>query len=531
MGWDVLLSVDTLMSMTKNVINTPEEIGDDDRIQQLLEQFQPENIPRERRVYVNRNLRMSAIELIGFDMDYTIAPYHTAVEELSIRMTMERLVVRMGYPKKILDLEYDPQFAIRGLAVDKRLGNLLKMDSHRHISAAYHGTRKIEKDERRRLYRHERIRMSADRYSFIDTLFAVPEAWLFAQLVDLKEAEENSRPLKPKVYKRLYDDIRTIIDGVHADQSLKKIMRADLSKFIVKDPELGPTLHRLRSAGKRLFLMTNSYGPYSQAVMSYLLDDALPEYSDWTDYFDIIVVGSCKPAFFAHKEPFLELGSNLEPLAKPVEAFEPGVIYQGGSIGGFEKMAGVHGDRILYVGDHLYGDILRSKKATTWRTAMIVPEMENELILVGDRRRDFQRRAELETHRSQLDQELHQQQQLLRSMIEFSEDRAGLFSPDERNAFKHAIKVARKNVRKLERTLRRCLSQTWKLNRNLDQSFNAHWGMLFKAQAENSLFGAQVEDYACIYTSRVSNMGLYSPFQYFRTLRDQMPHERGFREI
>ena len=42
---------------------------------------------------------------------------------------------------------------------------------------------------------------------------------------------------------------------------------------------------------------------------------------------------------------------------------------------------------------------------------------------------------------------------------------------------------------------------------------------------ENSRFGEQVEDYACVYTSRVSNFLAYSPLQYFRSPRDHMPHE------
>jgi hypothetical protein len=41
-----------------------------------------------------------------------------------------------------------------------------------------------------------------------------------------------------------------------------------------------------------------------------------------------------------------------------------------------------------------------------------------------------------------------------------------------------------------------------------------------------SLFGKQVEDYACVYTSRVSNFLYYSPVQYFRSPRYLMPHER-----
>nr|MBP6741588.1 HAD family hydrolase [Deltaproteobacteria bacterium] len=54
------------------------------------------------------------------------------------------------------------------------------------------------------------------------------------------------------------------------------------------------------------------------------------------------------------------------------------------------------------------------------------------------------------------------------------------------------------------------------------------WGPLFKAGAENSRFGEQVEDFVCLYTSRVSNFLSYSPFQYFRSPREHLPHERVY---
>jgi hypothetical protein len=50
---------------------------------------------------------------------------------------------------------------------------------------------------------------------------------------------------------------------------------------------------------------------------------------------------------------------------------------------------------------------------------------------------------------------------------------------------------------------------------------------VFKEGAENSRFGRQVENYACVYTSRVSNFLFYSPHQYFRAPRHWMPHEKS----
>ena len=59
-------------------------------------------------------------------------------------------------------------------------------------------------------------------------------------------------------------------------------------------------------------------------------------------------------------------------------------------------------------------------------------------------------------------------------------------------------------------------------------SFNPYWGMLFRDRTELSAFGKQVENYACVYTSRVSNFRLYSPQWYFRSPRDRMAHELRF---
>ena len=51
------------------------------------------DVPKSRRVFVNRNLRLDEIELVGFDMDYTLAIYHQAkIEELSVKCTLEKLV-------------------------------------------------------------------------------------------------------------------------------------------------------------------------------------------------------------------------------------------------------------------------------------------------------------------------------------------------------------------------------------------------------------------------------------------------------
>src|SRR5438132_1157722 len=89
------------------------------------------DVARKNRVFCNRNLRMDTIEMIGFDMDYTLALYHQdKLEKLSIQLTLQKMISNHGYPPDVLLLDYQPQRAIRGLMVDKKRGNVFKMDRH-----------------------------------------------------------------------------------------------------------------------------------------------------------------------------------------------------------------------------------------------------------------------------------------------------------------------------------------------------------------------------------------------------------------
>ena len=86
----------------------------------------------------------------------------------------------------------------------------------------------------------------------------------------------------------------------------------------------------------------------------------------------------------------------------------------------------------------------------------------------------------------------------------------------------------RRRIDQLRASQSDALSAVYDLEQDIEHAFNPFWGPLFKEGTENSRFGEQVEDYACLYTSRVSNFLAYSPFQYFRSPRDHLPHERVY---
>ena len=477
-------------------------------------------VPRGRQIFVNRNLRMDKIELVGFDMDYTLAIYHLQrIEALSFDMTLARMIESMGYPSTLGALEYDPAFVIRGLVVDKLHGNIFKMDRHNHVGRCYHGRRPLPFDELKRLYREEKIHLSAPRFAWIDTLFSLPEACLFALVIEMLEGQGQ-----PVDYTRLYDDIREAIDTVHRDGTLKAEVQKDLGRYILKDAELGAALHKLRSGGKKLFLLTNSLWDYTDAVMSFLLDDVLHEYPSWRNYFDAAITGAAKPAFFSERRPLVALGPGGEPLGEAT-SLERGRWYQGGDLATFERLIGIGGDRVLYVGDHIYGDILRSKKSSLWRTCMVVQEIQEEMAWLDRNQEALDELSRLEDLRVRVEDEVAGHRAALNALdrrIERSsgEDAARPALEAERRQSKGQLEV-------LRRAHREANGKIEALGRGLEEGLNPYWGLTFKEGSENSRFGEQVEVYACLYTSRASNFVYYSPMQYFRSPRAAMPHERG----
>jgi hypothetical protein len=54
---------------------------------------------------------------------------------------------------------------------------------------------------------------------------------------------------------------------------------------------------------------------------------------------------------------------------------------------------------------------------------------------------------------------------------------------------------------------------------------NPHWGFLMRAGNDKSHLARQVERYADIYTSRVSNLLYATPYVYLRSPRGSLPHD------
>ena len=482
--------------------------------------------PRGRQIFVNRSLRMDQIEWIGFDMDYTLANYKPiTMENLVYDKAIERLLAK-GYPESLTKLAYDPQRVVRGVVIDKQLGNLLKMDRHRYVGTGYHGYRPLGKAVRQS-YKLDPLHFSKDsRFYFIDTLYAVPEACLYCDLVALMDQRFGENSVD---YFKLFQDVRQSMDEAHALGLIQQEVLREPERYLERDPNLWWALSRFRMSGKHLFLLTNSDWQYTQAVMSFLLDHQSTESPHWRNYLDLVVVNARKPDFFLGEQPLEEITSScISTLSSQTHLTSQ--VFQGGNQKDFNELLGVPGDRVLYVGDHIYGDILRSKKSSSWRTMMVMRELEDELARLEELQHIMFRMEDLEKQRIRLDSELSYQWMLLEQLNLFSkrnhaEQPSSSWITLEERVRCAAIRKTEDNIQRHQQKLEEVLEKRASLKSQIDARFNGYWGMIFKEDQENSYLGGQIRSHACLYTGRVTNFIYLSPLQYFRPPRPVLPHE------
>ncbi|KAH8517466.1 hypothetical protein H0E87_005416 [Populus deltoides] len=212
-----------------------------------------------KRIFCNRVLNMRSVKAVGLHMDYTLAQYKPE--------TFEKLV--------LLEWKFGRDM-VRGLVLDKKRGNILKMDRHKYVKVAYHGFTELSKEEKVNTYGNTLIRNAFDwpDYVLVDTHFSLAEAYLFAQLVEFMDK------------------------------------------------------YRERVRTRHIFLFV--FGHTSVSSTRYISED-----------------------------------KSIVPMLRD------------------SKRATF---LVLYVGDHIYEDILRSKKVLGWRTMLIVPELEREVRLLWEQR-------------------------------------------------------------------------------------------------------------------------------------------------
>ena len=453
------------------------------------------------KIFVNRTLNLKKIKYLGFDQDHTLVRYKSEnFERLSHDKVLEKLVQKRKYPAEVLNLPFEYNRVTRGLVIDKKHGNLLKLNSHGYIRLSSHGTRKIEFHEQKKLYRGSHLDLSDSNFICIDTAFSISYANLFARLVDLKDSKPE---LNLPTYGDMSDDILSSVDEAHRDGSLKDEVAKNLDKYIIRDPETAMHLERYIKHGKKLFLLTNSDYLYSKTLMDYAIQPFLKDHKSWQDVFEFVITLAHKPRFFYDRLPFLKVNPADGSLTNYDTKLVKG-IYQGGCAETFTEALGLTGEDILYVGDHIYGDIVRLKKDCAWRTALVVEELEKEVENIKNASSIQEQIRKLMLQKKPLELELTEAEDKRKESNE---------KIDEKR-----IDEAFSQINQIDQQISGFIGQ-------YEKEFNPYWGELMRCGVEESYFAGQVARYACIYTPALKDLLAASPRTYFRGFRRDMPHE------
>jgi hypothetical protein len=400
----------------------------------------------------------------------------------------------------------------------------------------------------------------------MNTLFSLSQASLFAQLVDL--ADENRLP-GATGYRDVWEVLAGALDESHTEGELKARIVADPERFIEPDPDLPLTLLDQREAGKKLILVTNSDWTYTQAMMGYAVEPFLPVGSSWRDLFHLVIVDADKPRFFSRRNPVYEVVDGLDgPPAASVAAsgaasvaasvagpggaekgvvedvvddvvddgvedveeevvhglgpapllrrhrglLQRGHVYSGGDAVLLERSLGMAGAEMLYLGDHLFGDVHVTKEMLRWRTGLILRELEHEVRCLVEFRPTEAELARLMVEKTRLDREIA----LLR--LARLRRRRGHGPVPRVDDLPRRLQEATRRSAALDAVIAPLAEAAGRVA-------NETWGPLLRAGGDRSLFARQVERYADLYTSRVSNLLAETPYAYLRAVRTNLPHD------
>lgn len=469
----------------------------------------PENCPIERRIFCNRTLNLRSIAAIGYDMDYTLVHYNVREwEGLAYEHTKANLISQ-DWP--VEHLEFTPTTVTRGLVIDRLLGNIVKANRFGYIKQAMHGTELLGFQSLRRAYARQLVDLGDSRYSFLNTLFSISEACIYSQLVQM--LDEGDLP-GVRDYAELSIRVREALDLAHVEGVLKREIMADPDRFVEDDPQTALALLDQKHAGKKLVVITNSEWFYTNFMMKYAIERHLPDGMAWRDLFDIVVVSARKPAFFQNDQPIFEVVDDDGRLKPVVGTIDRGKAYLGGTASHVEQGLGLDGERILYVGDHIYGDVNVSKQISRWRTALILREMENEVEAIEAHRDGQNEISRLMVLKEAMEHEMS----ATRLELQRNRDGYGPQTDEAVEELKKKMADQRAELVEIDRKIGPLVSTD-------GTASNATWGYLLRAGNDKSHLTRQLERYADIYTSRVSNFAYYTPFMYFRSPRGSLPHD------
>jgi len=439
-------------------------------------------------IFPNNELDLRQIKVYGFDFDYTLARYKSTLHSLIYDHGKRYLVKTLRYPDELMNFCYRPGMGARGLHLDIKRGWLMKVDSYHNIQlgTVYHGMRAVPDEEVIGAHRGTKLSvdevgylgMTTNMFQYVD-IFSIPEITL---LRDVQQYfMDKSIPFASEY---LHYDVREAIGAFHKSGMMHQLVGNDVANYFEENVRLKSFLQRLRDANKQIFIITNSAFWYVNRGLTFLLG------TDWQKFFDVVICQARKPSFFGPQiRPFREINvKNNSKCWDRVSKLEKGKIYVEGNLTTLVAMTNWSGNDVLYIGDHIYGDLADLFLKHGWRTGAILEEVEDEINIINSE--GFQKAIRWI------------------NILQWLIDQLQVIPGPEAGALMKNWVAEREEERTKSRDY-----------------FNPYFGSIFRTYTVPTYFHRRLARFADVYTSNVCNFLNYPMDYRFFPRRMALPHE------
>uniref|UniRef100_A0A7I4K9W8 Bm16934 n=1 Tax=Brugia malayi TaxID=6279 RepID=A0A7I4K9W8_BRUMA len=399
-----------------------------------------------KQVFANRSVYLQKIRYYGFDMDFTLAIYKSPEYDILLYSNIINRLILLGYPEQLRCFPYEQDFVIRGLWFDRTFGNLLKVDGFGNILVGIHGYNYLRRSDIKKHYPNKFISLRhLENVLVMNSLFDIAHTYVLTTLIHYFDNHKN--------YERTSDGT-----GVRN----------------------GDTIISYKSLAEDVLSAVNYV--HNDGVLSYLIG------SDWTSYFDVSIVDAKKPLWFMKGTVFRQIDTETGTPKIGVHQglLKKGDVYAGGNSDDFRRLFNARDREVLYIGDHIFGDVLKSKKTKGWRTFLVIPELVKEISIWSQRHDLFEK------------------------VVELTKQVEAMYNQINITSAQSIIQEG--NIQIRERT------------QEMD-NYYSKMGSLFRSGPRTTFFASQVERFADLYSSSCYNLLYYPLFYFFRAPMTLMPHE------
>ncbi|XP_025097899.1 5'-nucleotidase domain-containing protein 1-like, partial [Pomacea canaliculata] len=349
-----------------------------------------------------KTLNFQNYDVYGFDLDHTLAKYKLVeLFKHAYTCVIDFLVEQRGYTRENINVDFDKykDFICKGLFLDVKQGNILKLGVDGVILRASHGTHRLSKEQIKDIYGKDMkwklsntfaktLANGVEEYRFFENYFDCPGLVATARLIDIIDEKDHlTKEKKAAEYSKAWRDVIDALVTMYTPSHFADgkggyfpSVQKDPHQFVEKCSEdIKLWLKSLRQPDKLVFLLTASQIDYASCLLKVILG------CNWQSYFDISLFHARKPGFFTDFKPFYKLEGERE--GEVITELEMGGCYSQGNASDFSNFLGSclgkNDLKVLYFGDSICSDCVPSKY-TDWDSVLLLEEMDAEGYLCSD---------------------------------------------------------------------------------------------------------------------------------------------------